>query len=38
VRNSLQRIEEVIGALKSVEDRTVTYQGGQKMIDISSRT
>ena len=32
VAESLQRIEAVIGALKQAEDRTVPYQGAQKMI------
>ena len=32
VAESLQRIEAVIGALKHAEDRTVQYQGDQKMI------
>ncbi len=34
VNQSLQRIEDVISALKTVEDRTVQYQGDVKMIEI----
>lgn len=34
VAESLQRIEEVISALKVAEDRTVQYQGDNKMIAI----
>lgn len=37
VRHSLLRMEEVIGALKAVEDRTVPYQGRNRMIDIKAR-
>jgi DNA-binding response OmpR family regulator len=32
VAESLQRIEAVLGALKDADDRTVQYQGDQKMI------
>ncbi|MDQ3071558.1 MAG: response regulator [Acidobacteriota bacterium] len=34
VRASLQRIDEVVSALASVQDRTVSYVGDQKMIDL----
>jgi DNA-binding response OmpR family regulator len=34
VSESLLRIEEVISALKTVEDRTVQYQGDSRMIEI----
>ena len=34
VNDSLLRIEDVISALKTVEDRTVQYQGAAKMIEI----
>ena len=34
VAESLLRIEEAISALKTVEDRTVQYQGASRMIEI----
>lgn len=37
VSASLQRIEQVITALKAVEDRTVQYHGASKMIEIKPR-
>ena len=37
VSTSLLRIEDVITALKAVEDRTVPYQGASKMIEIKPR-
>jgi DNA-binding response OmpR family regulator len=34
VRDNLQRISELISSLQSVEDRTVSYVGSERMIDI----
>jgi len=34
VRDSLDRIDEVLQALTDVRDRTVTYHGDSRMIDI----